>query len=92
MRFNQKLGKMILDARTQKGLSLQDLAMVIGKSRELVNGWEKGRRDPSTEDLAKLVKYLDLDFGKLVKEVKVFDIREKIDERIQSGEFCKQQL
>lgn len=44
------------DFRTREGLSQDDLAKLIGVTRETVTRWENGSRKPDEERLSKIAK------------------------------------
>lgn len=50
------LHQAILKARTERGLTQQQVASAIGVSRPAVGQWETGDKRPSTENLMKLLK------------------------------------
>lgn len=63
-KFNEKL-KML---RKKKGLTQQEIADLIHVNRVTYTNWEKGKREPSFENLIKLADLLevslDLLFGR----------------------------
>jgi transcriptional regulator with XRE-family HTH domain len=54
------VGERIKEARTLKGLSLQDVAGMVGVSKMSVHRWESGVGYPTVANLKKLEKVLDL--------------------------------
>ena len=46
-------------ARSQSGLTQEELATAIGVSQKTVSSWEKGRTDPSIEETIKICKALN---------------------------------
>jgi transcriptional regulator with XRE-family HTH domain len=65
------LGAYLLELRTLRNLTLDDLARAIGTSDRVISGWEKGRYSPSVDKLAALVEALGgslTDVARLVKE------------------------
>lgn len=56
-----ELGAAIKAARKSKNLTLTAIAARIGVSYPAVQQWEKGKTEPSTENLLKLCQILDID-------------------------------
>jgi len=64
--------------RQKKGLTQEDLAKIVGKSRVLVSQWESDERDITTEDIIKLSEYFCVSMDALVGK----DLRIKEKENI----------
>ena len=56
----------ILDLRTKKGLSQEELAEKIFVTRQAVSRWENGETIPNIETLKLLSKYFDVSINKLL--------------------------
>lgn len=52
--------------RQEKGLTQEDLAKIVGKSRVLVSQWESDDREITTEDIIKLSDYFNVPMDYLV--------------------------
>lgn len=57
---------MILNLRTQKGLSQNDLADRIGVTRQAVSRWENGETIPSTDTLKLLSREFDVSINTIL--------------------------
>ena len=58
--------------RQNSGLTQEDLAKIVGKSRVLVSQWESDDREITTEDIVKLSDYFNLPMDALVgKDLRV---------------------
>ena len=55
----------LLELRTQKGLSQDELAEKIFVSRQAVSRWENGETIPNTETLKLLSKFFDVSINTL---------------------------
>ena len=56
----------------QKGLTQEDLANIVNKSRVLVSQWESDSREITTEDIIKLSDYFSVPMDSLVgKDLRV---------------------
>ena len=56
----------ILELRTKKGLSQDELAEKVFVTRQAVSRWEKGETTPSTETLKLLSKLFDVSINTLL--------------------------
>lgn len=61
-----ELGAVIREARKKKKLSMPAVAKQLGVSYPAVQQWEAGKTEPSTDNLLKLCRLLDLDPRSLV--------------------------
>ena len=60
-----------------KSISVQELANVFGKTRDVVTNWETGKTMPDIEDLLLYSKITELDINEIVVfDLKVCDHRE----------------
>lgn len=59
-------GKIILDLRTKKGLSQDELAEKLFVTRQAVSRWENGETIPNTETLKLLSKFFDVSINTLL--------------------------
>ncbi|MDD3340888.1 MAG: helix-turn-helix transcriptional regulator [Bacilli bacterium] len=66
MNFREKLQKL----RKERGYSQEDLADVIGVSRQAVSKWESGTSYPETEKLIELSKLFSISLDEFLKEEK----------------------
>lgn len=59
--MSEELGNTLRKARKLKGLTLKDVARELGVSYPAVQQWETGKTAPSTENLIKVSRLLDID-------------------------------
>ena len=52
--------------RLQKGLTQEELASIVNKSRVLISQWESDSREITTEDIIKLSNYFNVPMDTLV--------------------------
>ena len=52
--------------RLQKGLTQEELANIVNKSRVLISQWESDSREITTEDIIKLSDYFNIPMDNLV--------------------------
>ena len=52
--------------RLQKGLTQEELASIVNKSRVLISQWESDSREITTEDIIKLSNYFNVPMDALV--------------------------
>ena len=57
----QSTGDLIKELRTEKGLSIRELADLAGVNRATVSRWERGQRVPSVDDFKRLMDALGAD-------------------------------
>ena len=62
------------DLRTEKNILQKDLAKIVNKSTVCVGDWERGRVEPSIEDLTKLANYFDTSIDYLVGRTDEFEL------------------
>jgi transcriptional regulator with XRE-family HTH domain len=67
--FLKKLGQAIKEARQEKGLSQEGLALTAGIDRSYIGGVERGERNISALNLKKISDALKLSLSELVKTV-----------------------
>ncbi|NLG82809.1 MAG: helix-turn-helix transcriptional regulator [Bacilli bacterium] len=60
-----KIGSKIQELRKQRGLSQEDLAEILGVSRQAVYKWEQDISYPDTDKLVKLAKYFNISLDSL---------------------------
>ncbi len=72
MEFNEKL----VQLRTQKGLTQEQLAEKVCVSRVAVSKWESGRGYPNLDSLKKLAKVFEVSIDQLLSADQLFDIAE----------------
>lgn len=63
-----KLGKRVKEIRSQKGLSLEEVAQRIGKDRQSIHKLEHGDFNPSYIYLLQISRGLDIELSELVQE------------------------
>jgi len=56
----------IVAQRTGLNLSIENVAMQVGVSRQTIHNWEKGKTVPEVKHLNKLSEVLQIDIGVLV--------------------------
>lgn len=61
--------KNLLDLRKSKGLSQEKLAIMIGKSRSTIAGYEQGWNSPPTDVIIKLAQLFDVNVNFLVGQI-----------------------
>lgn len=64
--------QVILELRTQKGMSQDELAEKVFVSRQAVSRWENGETVPNTETLKLLSKVLDVSINTLLGSEKAY--------------------
>lgn len=55
------LANNLKNARIKKGLKQDDLAKMIGKSKNVISNWERGDNKPDADTLFRLCDILDVD-------------------------------
>lgn len=60
------IGERIREARTEKGLTLEELGKQVGVSHASVSRWESEERTPRIEHLFRISVLLDVDLNWLV--------------------------
>lgn len=55
------MGKRIRSARTERGLTQEELSKLVGKSKQLMSAWEAGRAQITTTTLSRLGQVLAVD-------------------------------
>lgn len=60
------IGPIIKAARQARGLTLAEVGSALGVTRQYVQAWEAGRRNPGPKHLAKLAKVLGLEIADLL--------------------------
>ena len=59
-------GKRLRELRTERKLSQQELAKIIGTNNSSICDWERGRSEPSLEALVKLCQFFDVSSDYLI--------------------------
>ena len=62
------IGRRIELIREQRGISRQDLAGLMGVSRQTVYRWEQGERIPDIPTFVKLARLLGMDMYEILKQ------------------------
>lgn len=75
MKNNIYLGSNIRHLRTKQNLTLEELGALIGKSKETINGYEKGRSFPAFEGLLVIANH----FGVGLDEIVYQDLTKNFD-------------
>ena len=57
--MRDKIRQILIDLRTENGLTQSDVGMIVGKSSNAVASWEQGKSLPSVDMLYRLAKYYD---------------------------------
>jgi transcriptional regulator with XRE-family HTH domain len=78
------IGERIAAARTNAGLSQQDVARALGVGRSAVNQWESGTTKPSITRRAQLAVLLDMRITDLIPGMPVDEITEAIAQIIRA--------
>ena len=55
-----KLNENIKNFRTYKGITQQDLANKLGKSKSVISNWERGENSPSPEEVEIMCKFFQV--------------------------------
>ena len=84
------IGERIRAARTDAGLSQQDVARALGVGRSAVNQWESGLTKPSITKRAQLAVLLDMRITDLIPGMPVDEITEAIAQIIRAVPPSKQ--
>ena len=56
----EKIGKIIKIYRINKGLTQYELGFMLGKTQQLIGGWEKGIKEPKALDLLRVIIILGI--------------------------------
>lgn len=64
-----RIGEEVKTARLTKGLTQDELAELVGISRNYISDIERGHYTPSVKTLAAIAKALNIDLNFLVKNV-----------------------
>lgn len=88
------LGKNIAAERKKQGFSQEDIAMLVGVSRQAVSKWEKGLSNPSTENIIRLAEILkvsveELTDGRQTGTKRVEENWNRIIYRVSDGRYKK---
>ena len=70
MTINKQLGYRIRYIRTQKGLSIEDLALEAGVNRNYLGDLERGMRNPTVVVLNKIASALNISLSELFEGIK----------------------
>ncbi len=65
----KKLGLRVKSIRTEKGLTLEQVAFKIGKDRQSIHKLEKGNFNPSYLYLIEVCRGLDINIDELLKDI-----------------------
>lgn len=57
--IKDKVRKNLIKCRTEKGITQEDLGIIIGKSKTAVASWEQGKSSPDIEMLYRLATYYE---------------------------------
>lgn len=84
MSFSENLKKF----RTQKGLSQQKLAELVGVSQTAIYNWEKGERTPKMDAITKIADVLGVKLNDLIPTDQAIDwFFEKVEENRITREY-----
>ncbi len=67
--ITEKVGSRIKELRRALGLSQEKLALKAEVDRTYLAGVEQGKRNPSIKSLEKILKALEVSFGKFFKDM-----------------------
>ena len=65
--LSKKIGKKVVELRTQKGLNQSDLARACGKDRQAIEKIENGKVNSTTYTLYTISKAVGVDLFELLK-------------------------
>jgi transcriptional regulator with XRE-family HTH domain len=68
---NLKKNEVLVEARKEKGLTQEELAVTLGYSKATVSNWENGYSNPSLVDAFKVARILDKDINFLFSGINV---------------------
>ena len=68
MNINEKIGKIIRNARLDKRMTMKDLAKLIGYSEVAMHNYEMGERRMSLETFFNICQILDLDANEVQEQ------------------------
>lgn len=57
---NKEVGQRLFELRKSKNLTQEELSKIFKVSKMSVNRWEKGERNPTTENLQKYTNYFNV--------------------------------
>ena len=55
-----KFGKILLELRTDRGISQRTVGEALGVVNQTISFWENGSREPDMDTLLKIAKYFDV--------------------------------
>lgn len=64
---DKSVGESIRDLRTERGLSIRELAIKTGLSSAAISRWESGKRIPSVESFNKVMDALNAELTVIAK-------------------------
>lgn len=68
--IRERIRKILIKCRTEKGISQLELAMIIGSKPTTIASWEQGLSLPNIQTLYKLSKLYDKSIGYMYGEEK----------------------
>lgn len=68
MNVNEKIGKIIRNARLYKRMTMKDLGKLTGYSEVAIHNYETGARGMSLETFFSICQILDLDINEVQKQ------------------------
>lgn len=73
-------GENLKNIRKQRNITQEELAEILGVSRQAISKWELGNGYPETEKLKVISKTLDISIDYLLNDVSIMDEQEKAEE------------
>ena len=64
--MNVKVANRLIELRRRKGLSQEELADILGVSRQAVSKWERTEASPDTDNLIALAKFYNISLDELL--------------------------
>lgn len=74
-------GENLKNVRKQRGVTQEELAEILGVSRQAISKWESGSGYPETEKLLVISKTLNISIDYLLNDISVMEEKENTEEK-----------